>query len=104
MTGQELEREFAPRGTERGGVLMLRPADAIALVRRARAERIPVLGVEAFHLGPDSTRPLLDHTLDFSGASCRTNPWSEAEAFLEERAESDMHFEVVLGGPHQALP
>src|SRR3982751_6195829 len=97
MTSRELERKFAGRGPERGGILMLRPADALALVRRARAERVPVLGVDAFDLGPAATRPLSEHTLDFSGASCRTNPWSEAEAFLEERAESDMHFEVVLG-------
>lgn len=97
MTGAELESGFASRGVRRGGLLMLPPADALALVRRARAEGIAVLGVDGFLLGPDSTRPVPGDTLDLSGASIPADPWSDAEAFLERRLDSGLHFEVVLG-------
>ena len=97
MTAKQLEAEFASRGEVRGGALLL-PADvAVELVRRARAARIPVLGIEGVRLEPGATRPDLGQILDLGGAGCRTNPWSEAEAFLEERAGAGLHFEVVLG-------
>jgi hypothetical protein len=99
MTHEELEREFASHGRRWGDVLLLLPPDALALVQRARSERVPILGIDGFHLGPAAMVPDLAHSIDFSGASCRTNPWSEAEAFLEERAGSGMYFEVVLGAP-----
>lgn len=99
MTAEQLEREFTERGEIRGGILMLASEAAIDLVRRARAERIPVLGIDAFRLSPEATEPDSGHTLDFSGSSCRTNPWAEAEAFLADRVASDLRFEVVLGDP-----
>ena len=96
MTVEDLESEFAALGEVRGGTLWL-PADAaVAMVRRARSARIPVLGIDAARLEPQRTVPDLAHTLDFAGAGCRTNPWSEAEAFLEDRADLGLSFEVVL--------
>jgi hypothetical protein len=97
VTSDQLEREFAVRGESRGGALILTPEAAIDLVRRARAERIPVLGLDAFRLSREATEPDYHHTLDFSGASCRTNAWAEAEAFLADRLGAGLHFEVVLG-------
>lgn len=76
---------------------LLPPGDALALVQRAKSERIPILGIDGFHVGPDFTGPELAHSIDLSGASCRTNPWAVAIAFLEERDQSGLHFEVVLG-------
>jgi hypothetical protein len=96
-TREDLEREFAAHATWRGRIPMLPPAHALEMVRRARSARIPILGIDAFHLGPTSTQPDLAHSVDYSGASCRSNPWSEAEAFLEDRISSGMYFEVVLG-------
>ena len=101
MTVEDLEAEFASRGEVRGGALLLPASIAAELVRRARAERIAVLGIEGFRLEPDATRPDLGQILDLGGAGCRTNPWAEAEAFLEERAGAGLHFEVVLG---EAVP
>lgn len=98
MNSEELEREFAPRGVLRGGILLFTPADALSLVQKARSARVPILGIDGFYLGPASTQPDLAHGIDLSGASCRTNPWAEAVAFLEEREESALHFEVILGG------
>ena len=96
MTGEDLEREFESRGTRRGGTLILPAPDALALVQRARGAGVGVLGVDAFRLTPTTTQPDLMHSLDLSGASCRTNPWAEAEAFLAERLVSGLEFEVIL--------
>ena len=73
-------------------------SDALALVRRARAGRRPVLGITGYE-SSGATRPDHVNSIDFVGASCRTNPWAEAEAFLEERDGTTMHFEVMLGDP-----
>lgn len=99
MTTEDLQREFTRRAVERGGILMLAPADACALVERARRERIPVLGIDGFRLGSESTQPDLAHSIDFSSAPFRADPWSAAAAFLEERIQSGLHFEVVLAAP-----
>jgi hypothetical protein len=96
MTGEDLEREFESRDTRRGGTLILPAPDALALIQRARREHVPVLGLDAFRLTPSTTQPDLANSIDFSGASCRTNPWAEAEAFLEERLASGLEFEVIL--------
>lgn len=96
MTGEDLEHEFEARGTRRGGTLILPAPDALALIQRARKERVPVLGLDAFRLTVSTTQPDLANSIDFSGASCRTNPWAEAEAFLEERLAGDLAFEVIL--------
>ena len=76
-------------------------SDALAVVRRARAERLPVLGITGYESSA-ATRPDHVNSIDFVGASCRTNPWAEAEAFLEEREGGTMHFEVTLGDPPPA--
>ena len=98
MTAEALESEFSSRGEVRGGALRL-PADAaLDLVRRARAARIPVLGVEGYaDAGAAAPDPM--HVLDFGGAGCRTNPWAEAEAFLDERADAGLWLAVALGDP-----
>jgi hypothetical protein len=77
-------------------------AGALALVRQARAARRPVLGIDGFQDAGADAR--LDHanSIDFVGASCRTNPWAEAEAFLEEREGTALHFRVALGEPAAA--
>ena len=70
------------------------PRYSLAATERATPA---ALGIDAARLERDATVPDLGQTLDFGGAGCRTNPWAEAEAFLEERADSGLHFDVVLG-------
>ena len=98
MTPEELEAEFVPRGVLRGGILMLPPEEAIALVRRARVAQISVLGMDAFRITERSTQPFMEHSTDYttSSAPAPADPWVEAEEFLSRYRETEFVFEVVL--------
>jgi hypothetical protein len=69
------------------------PAEAIAMVERARELDVRVLGVDGFWITDDTTQPDLEHMLDTGG-----NPaggWDEAARFIAERADLGIMFEVV---------
>ena len=90
-----IEEEFLTVGTVRGGMLFLRPAEAIALVHRAREAGRAVLGIEGFWITEKATQPSMEHILNLSKAT-REESWAEAERFLSMYAESGMMFEVVV--------
>ena len=98
MTREQLETEFHGRGTLRGGILMLRPDDAIAFVRRARDAGIAVLGVDAFQITDRTTQPFMEHSADYTTSSAPPPPdsWTEAEQFLAGFRNTTFVFEVVL--------
>ena len=100
MKAERLEREFAGRAVpHRGGLLLLRPADALALVSRAAEEGVPVLGVDALSVSDESTASPLDHTADFAaGVADGHGCWEPAEAFIRARSDLGLLFEVTLGG------
>jgi len=99
MKAERLEREFADRAVPgHGGLLLLRPEDALALVSRAAEEGVPILGVDGFLLTESSTESPLEHLADFSsrvadGHGC----WQEADAFIQARRNLGLVFELTLG-------
>jgi hypothetical protein len=100
---KQLEAEFSPKGVLDAGILLLQPNDAIDLVRRCRDQLVPILGIDAFRLGPARTQPILEDSIDFSSASVSLegpNAWRRAELFLQDRLRKDLFFEIVMGsGP-----
>ena len=98
MTAEEIEEAFRPRGVSRGGLLMLRPLDAVAMVRQAKEQGVRVLGAEAFCLFDHGTQPMLEHSVDFSSSSVpwSQDPWNRAVVHLERYLSCDCYFEVVL--------
>jgi hypothetical protein len=93
---EDLETRFASRGVKRGGLLLFRPAEALAFIDEARAERTPVLGIETFTLTEQTTQSHLDHILDLSDAEETFDTWSRAAEFVSERADGDYFFEVTV--------
>jgi hypothetical protein len=91
----EIEAAFRERGTVRGGLLLLRADDAIALTNAAREAGIAVLGVDAFILGPGITQPVMEHSRDLSAQSSATDSWTSAIDFIQRQPEH-LYFEVVL--------
>lgn len=91
------EAEFRAKGVVRGGELMLRPADAIAFVRRCREHHIEVLGVDGFHLTDISTQPDMGESVDLSIEYPKSGlaSWDRAEQFLAQRLASDLFFKIV---------
>jgi hypothetical protein len=100
----KVEEEFRGRAIVRGGVLLLHPADALELVRTCRERRIEVLGVDGFHLTAITTQPDMGESVDLSGMENLRNPlscWDRAEAFLAQRAATNLFFDVVVDGTTQ---
>jgi hypothetical protein len=99
MKAELLEREFAARGVPHdGGLLLLKPSDAIALVRRAAEEGVPVLGVDGFVLTSQSTQSPLEHLADYSQAVADGHGcWQAAESFIRAREGQGLAFEITLG-------
>ncbi|MFL5606608.1 MAG: hypothetical protein ACJ8AD_09200 [Gemmatimonadaceae bacterium] len=99
MKAEMLETEFRVRSVpSSGNLLLLTPTDAIALVRRAADEGVPILGIHGFFMTPESTESPLEHIADFSKAVANGHGcWQEAEAFIRERIATDLVFELTLG-------
>jgi hypothetical protein len=99
MKSDLLEREFAPRGVANaGGLLLLRPQDAVELVNSAADEGVPIIGVEGFFVTPAGTEASPDHIADYSAMVAQGHGcWQDAESFIRERTDSALVFEIVLG-------
>jgi len=91
--------DFYKLGVIRGGLLLLRPPDALQLIRRCKQLGLPVLGVDGFFLTATTTQPSMEYSIDLSGS--RKPPsiaesWDMAEAFVTKRLATDLFFEVAI--------
>src|SRR5437763_14308634 len=82
-----VENEFREKGIVDAGLLMLRPAVAIEMVRRCRELAIPVEVVEGFLIRDDGRLQVsMDDTLGLGRASSNitdeSNCWNLADKFL----------------------
>ena len=98
MGAESLYREIAERAVPGGGRALLRPADAIQMINRAAEAGVPIVRVDGFPLGPGETGASAGDVADFAapvadGHGC----WTEAEAFIQARAEGGLGFELTLG-------
>jgi hypothetical protein len=75
---------------------MLNAHDALALIKSARQQQRPVLGIDSFLVADTTARPLMEHILDLSVGGLPADTWSEARRFVEERRDSGFMFEVVI--------
>ena len=91
-----IEQSFLARAQVRGGLTLLQAPDTLALIDAARAQGVPILGIETFLLEADAVRPQMDHILDLSGADSRHDTWNEARGFILERSTTGYWFEVTL--------
>lgn len=91
----DIEQEFRAKGEQRGGVLLLNPADAIDMVRRCREENVRILGLDAFILKEKTVQPVMAESIDYGDQVEIDDRWSHAEAFLNARDGKGLHFEVV---------
>jgi hypothetical protein len=94
-----IEDEFRNMGTFRGGVLMLRPHDAIRMVQRCRERQVRILGIDAFFLTDHTTQPSMEQSIDlsdFDPSRNSMNCWDQAATFLEDRKTEDLFFEIVM--------
>ncbi len=99
MKAEQLKIEFASRGVPHpDGLLLLAPADALALVDRAAEEGVPICRVHEFRVTNWPTASPSEHLADFSGAVARGHGcWEDAESFIRGRGGHGLVFELSLG-------
>jgi hypothetical protein len=94
-----LAREFEERNARpTDGRLLLQAADAIALIDRAAEEGVPIVRISGVAVAAHFVESSREHEVDFSprvleGHGC----WQEADAFIRERSELGLAFELTLG-------
>lgn len=98
MTGSDLLARCGLPFEQRGGTRLLSPEDALRLVEFACANGVSVLGIDAFRVGPDATRPLDDWIADFSEPGVRTADSScdAAARFLASLIDADLGADVKV--------
>jgi hypothetical protein len=95
MTAEQLEAAFRKKGEVRGGILFLHPKDALSLIDAARQHKIRVLGIDAFSLSAEATRPMMEHSIDLAKPNM-DDPWTAATDFVRRYDGTKFSFEVVL--------
>ena len=99
MKAERLEAEFRPRAVAySGGMLLLRSADAIDLVRRAADEGVPILRVNCLIVSPGRMEEPVDQIADFSASVAQGHGcWEDAERHIAARTPGPYVFELTLG-------
>lgn len=99
MKAERLVREFVDRAVPSGGgPLLLRVADALALVNRAAEEGVPVVGVDSLRVTERAVEVPAEHAADFSSAVAEGHGcWQAADAFIRERGGLGLVFGLTLG-------
>ena len=70
MSADELKAKFATKAVpDAGGLLLLHPEDAIALVRQAANLRITILGIDGLLISHGETVSPIEHSVDFSSTA-----------------------------------
>lgn len=92
---EPIEQEFAAKGVRRGALLLLRPKDALDMVRRCGEEGIEVLGIDGFKLTEQATQPVMEQSIDVSFPRS-SDSWRKSESFLAARLDCDLYFEVGI--------
>jgi len=83
----------------RAGIDWLSSKEAICAIIAARDARVALLGFDAARLGGQMTQPSMVDSRDYSSPTYPSvpDPYADAIQFISERAESGLHFEIVLG-------
>jgi hypothetical protein len=89
-----LTEEFESLGVKRGGLLLLNAAAARHLIQEAERRGLRILGMDGFRLTADGAESQADHILDLSTAP---GGWQEALAFVAERSDLGLVFDIVVG-------
>jgi len=91
-----LEEEFEDVGVIVGSVFLLRPRDALHMLKRCMEKRIGVVGVEGFRMIGEKIQPLQEHSIDLEDKDpISYESFKILEEFIGDRQDEDLWFEVV---------
>jgi hypothetical protein len=87
-----IQQQFASVASVRGSVFLLSASDALRYVHECERHGVDILGVEGFKVFGEKIQPFQEHSFDLYGQ--KTNSHAIANAFIEQRVNSDIWFEV----------
>lgn len=76
-------------------MIVLRPGDALDMVRQCRALGVQVVGMDGFRWTPTTIQPVMEESPDYDNLS-HTESWDEAEKFLSARLDSELYYDVIV--------
>ena len=82
-------------GVRVGSVAIRRPEDGLRFIARCRDRGVTVCGAEGFLRTGEAIQPRQEHSCDFEEG----DGTARTEAFLRERLDTDLWFEVVTDDP-----
>ena len=102
-TKEEIEAEFAGKGVERGGLLLLPVSEALAMIKRCCESGLRILGIDGFNITDEVTQPLMEHSIDLSRDEIvsdkpnqHTTSCQDALEFISARSDKGLYFEVTI--------
>lgn len=84
---------FHSLALKRGGLWFFELSDAIKIVEALKAENVKILGLDAFIVTEEVTRPIMEDSMEFSAVS---DTWKSAREFLNSKIGSNLMFEITL--------
>ncbi|GEP89991.1 hypothetical protein SAMN05660909_01409 [Chitinophaga terrae (ex Kim and Jung 2007)] len=90
----KVEVAFLEKGERRAGLVLYSRDVALAFVEACKAERIVLLGIDAFFLTPDTVQPRIEYSRDFSSGFFSGDAYKAAEDLLL-LAPDNLFFEMV---------
>lgn len=91
-----LEEEILRRALVRGGLRLLRPNDALEVLRFCSEAGVRLLGIDAVTVTTTHTQPIMELSRDFSEATC-SRAYAEACRVVSENSSTEnLMFELVV--------
>lgn len=80
-------------------MLWFPPRTAISVIREAQLHFVRLLGFEGARLEENAIIPFASDCWDYTGGGYPPvmDPYEHAIRFIEERANTDLYFDIVLG-------
>lgn len=89
-----IDKELYEKAILRGNLIFFHPNEAILLIKKCEDQNRRILGIDAFRITENTTQPVSEHSIDFSGIN--DGNWKSSIKFIEERATIGLVFEIVI--------
>lgn len=93
MINRNFDTELRDKAIVRAGLLLYHFDEAISLLALCRKHGIQVLGIDSFDISNDHTRPVMEHSIDFSSESLIRH--EDAVSYLESKRGLGLVFEII---------
>lgn len=94
-----VENRFRSKGRIFGSVFLLRPADAVDLVKASQQMQIAVFGAEGFFIMGNRIQPSMAHSMCVPDSEA--DPYGWTIDFLRSQVGSEAWFEVMVDAIRQ---